>query len=206
MNAAMHKRTKIGCEKLIQDAINGCTVPAIQSYIKRNYMKNTQQWALWARQHSPLLLQVTSTNPLESYHSELKRLTSSSHGLIGMSTSFHSFIYFHLFLLTHSFLSFVSLFILSFLFPAFYLFCSSPFSFIFVLHFSSPSLSFDHLFQVPYITPLILIAKRDLIPKVQHLISVPKKYLSMVWIMISSRKSTNSLTHFNNFLLRRLVL
>ncbi|GBC44021.2 hypothetical protein GLOIN_2v1789013 [Rhizophagus irregularis DAOM 181602=DAOM 197198] len=83
MNAAMHKRTKIVCEKLVQDAINDCPVPAIQNYIKRNFMKNTQQWGLWARQHSPLLLQVTSTNPLESYHSELKRLTSSSHGLIG---------------------------------------------------------------------------------------------------------------------------
>ncbi|RHZ74083.1 hypothetical protein Glove_227g182 [Diversispora epigaea] len=83
MNAAMHKRTKIGCEKLIQEAINNCTVPVIRNYIKRNYVKNMQQWALWARQHSPLLLQVTTTNPLESYHSELKRLTSSSHGLIG---------------------------------------------------------------------------------------------------------------------------
>ncbi|PKY57815.1 hypothetical protein RhiirA4_510990 [Rhizophagus irregularis] len=83
MNAAMHKRTKIGCEKLVQDAINDCPVLTIQNYIKRNFMKNTQQWGLWARQHSPLLLRVTSTNPLESYHSELKRLTSSSHGLIG---------------------------------------------------------------------------------------------------------------------------
>jgi hypothetical protein len=68
MIAAMHKRTKIGCEKLIQEAINNCPVPTIQNYIRRNYMRNTQQWALWARQHSPLLLQVTSTNPLESYH------------------------------------------------------------------------------------------------------------------------------------------
>ncbi|RHZ79614.1 hypothetical protein Glove_143g4 [Diversispora epigaea] len=48
MNAAMHKRTKIGCEKLIQKAINNCTVPAIRNYIKRNYVKNMQQWALWA--------------------------------------------------------------------------------------------------------------------------------------------------------------
>src|SRR5688572_20189725 len=84
MNAAMHKRTKIGCKKLVQDAINNCPVPAVKNYIKRNYMKNTQQWALWARQHSPLLLQVMSTNLLESYHSELKRLTSSSHDLIGI--------------------------------------------------------------------------------------------------------------------------
>ena len=87
MVAAMHKRTKIGCEKFIEDAIESCSVPAIKNYIERNYKNNTKQWALWARQHSPLLLQVTSTNPLESYHSELKRLTSSSHGLIGMYVS-----------------------------------------------------------------------------------------------------------------------
>ncbi|CAB5186668.1 unnamed protein product [Rhizophagus irregularis] len=31
----------------------------------------------------PLLLQVTSTNLLESFHSELKKITSSLHGLIG---------------------------------------------------------------------------------------------------------------------------
>src|SRR6266498_3118253 len=87
MIAAMHKRTKIGCERLVQDAINNCTISAIQNYIKRNYMKNTQKWALWARQHSPLLLQVTSTNLLESYHSELKSSTSSLHGLIGTPMS-----------------------------------------------------------------------------------------------------------------------
>jgi hypothetical protein len=84
MIAAMHKRTKIGCESLIQDAINQCPVPSIQNYIKRNYVKTTEKWGLWARQHSPLLLQVTSTNPLESFHSELKKITSSLHGLIGM--------------------------------------------------------------------------------------------------------------------------
>ncbi len=83
MIAAMHKRTKIGCENLVQDAINRCSVPSIQSYIKRNYVKNTEKWGLWARQHSPLLLQVTSTNSLESFHSELKKITSSLHGLIG---------------------------------------------------------------------------------------------------------------------------
>ena len=88
MVAAMHKRIKIGCEKLIQEAIDNCAVSSIQNYIKRNYMKNTERWALWARQHSPLLLQVTSTNPLESYHSEIKRLTSSKHGLIGTSLIF----------------------------------------------------------------------------------------------------------------------
>jgi len=56
MIAAMHKRTKIGCESLVRDAINCCSVPAIQNYIKRNYTKNTEKWGLWARQHFPLLL------------------------------------------------------------------------------------------------------------------------------------------------------
>ncbi|PKK75858.1 hypothetical protein RhiirC2_773113 [Rhizophagus irregularis] len=79
----MHKRTKISCEKLIQEAINNCTVSSVQNYIKRNYMKNTERWVLWAHQHSPLLLQVTFTNPLESYHSEIKTLTSAKHDLIG---------------------------------------------------------------------------------------------------------------------------
>ncbi|RHZ57021.1 hypothetical protein Glove_395g66 [Diversispora epigaea] len=83
MIQAMYKRTKIGCEDLIQQAINECPVPTIKQYISRYYKKNNQQWALWARQHSSLLLQVTSTNSLESYHSELKRTTSPRYGLIG---------------------------------------------------------------------------------------------------------------------------
>ncbi|GES83591.1 hypothetical protein GLOIN_2v1777773 [Rhizophagus clarus] len=83
MIQAMHKITKVGCESIIQQAIDECPVPTIKQYIKRNFMKNTHQWALWARQHSPLLLQVTTTNPLESYHSELKKSTSPKYGLIG---------------------------------------------------------------------------------------------------------------------------
>ncbi|GET03357.1 hypothetical protein GLOIN_2v1775727 [Rhizophagus clarus] len=63
MIAAMHKRTKIGCESLIQDAINHCSVPSVQNYIKRNYAKNTEKW--------------------EFFHSELKKVISSLYGLIG---------------------------------------------------------------------------------------------------------------------------
>ncbi|CAB4490569.1 unnamed protein product [Rhizophagus irregularis] len=80
---AMHKRTRIGCENIVQEALNEYSNSTIKKYIMRNYVKNTHQWALWTRQHSPLLLQVTSTNSLESYHSELKRTTSPQHGLIG---------------------------------------------------------------------------------------------------------------------------
>lgn len=83
MVQAMHKRTKAGCEGLVQDAIRTCPVEANVKYIRRNYVNNSQKWGLWARDHSPLLLQVTSTNALESYHSELKTRTSPTYGLIG---------------------------------------------------------------------------------------------------------------------------
>ncbi|RHZ58975.1 hypothetical protein Glove_366g25 [Diversispora epigaea] len=83
MTQAMYKWTRIGCKALIREAIDQCPVQSIKQYIKRYYFKNNHQWALWARQHSPLLLQVTSTNALESFHSELKKTTSPQHGIIG---------------------------------------------------------------------------------------------------------------------------
>jgi len=83
MIIAMHKRTKIGCEEVIRDAITTCPVQDVARYIHRNYERSSERWALWARQHSPLLLQITSTNALESYHSELKVRTSRTYGLIG---------------------------------------------------------------------------------------------------------------------------
>src|SRR2546423_15472975 len=83
MTQAMHKKTQIGCKAMVEDAIANCPVQANATYIARNYLGNLRKWGLWARQHSPLLLQVTSTNPLESYHSELKTRTSYAHGLIG---------------------------------------------------------------------------------------------------------------------------
>lgn len=39
----MYKWTQIGCEALIQQAINECPVPAIQQYISRYYNKNTHR-------------------------------------------------------------------------------------------------------------------------------------------------------------------
>src|SRR2546423_429369 len=80
MVLAMHKRTRIGCEQLVKDTINTCPLPTISKYFESNYKNNTHQWALW--RHFSLLLQVTSTNALESYHSQLKR-TSYLHGLFG---------------------------------------------------------------------------------------------------------------------------
>jgi hypothetical protein len=84
MILAMHKHTKAGCQETLQKAITLCNVDQMKRYITRNWMNNTEKWGMYARAHSPLLLQVSSTNALESYHSELKTRTSKSHGLIGM--------------------------------------------------------------------------------------------------------------------------
>ncbi|CAG8685939.1 16207_t:CDS:1, partial [Dentiscutata heterogama] len=80
MVQAMHKRIKAGCEDIIRNAISTCLIQANANYITRNYLKNSRQWALWSRQHSPLLLQITSTNPLELFHSELKAKISVNYG------------------------------------------------------------------------------------------------------------------------------
>src|SRR4051794_30928984 len=58
----------------------------------------------------PLLLQVTFTNPLESYHSELKKLTSPLHSLIGMFAFCFSFSILVKFYLHLSFFTFILLF------------------------------------------------------------------------------------------------
>ncbi|CAB5210279.1 unnamed protein product [Rhizophagus irregularis] len=46
-------------------------------------MHKITKWALWTQQHSPLLLQVTTTNPLESYH-------SACHKIIALDEKKHS--------------------------------------------------------------------------------------------------------------------
>jgi len=48
MIQAMYKRTRIGCENLVQQAINECPIPTIKQYISRNYTRNIHQWALCA--------------------------------------------------------------------------------------------------------------------------------------------------------------
>jgi hypothetical protein len=94
MLLSMHKKTQLGCEQAIQQAIAVCDVENIKKYITRYWTKNTEKWAMHARAHCPLLLQVTSTNALESYHSELKTRTSKNHGLIGTFPDVFFFLFF----------------------------------------------------------------------------------------------------------------
>ena len=74
MIGAMHRVTKANCEMMVQEAI--ALVPASQKHI-RDYLRNywlscTHEWALYARQHSPLLLQITTTNSGEAHNRVIK--------------------------------------------------------------------------------------------------------------------------------------
>ena len=83
MLQAMYKLTHIGCKQLIHQAIMKLSTESKKNYIRRYWLGNSAKWAIWSRQHSPLLLQITSTSPVESYHAVLKKNGDSSFSLIG---------------------------------------------------------------------------------------------------------------------------
>lgn len=49
MIQAIYKKTRIGCESLVEQAINECMVPTIKQYIQRYYTKKYLPMGLWAR-------------------------------------------------------------------------------------------------------------------------------------------------------------
>ena len=80
---ALHKTTRIGCQQLVDEAISQCPFESMRKYINDYYIPRMHSWGLWNCQHSPILLQATTTNPLKSFHSELKRDSKKSDGFIG---------------------------------------------------------------------------------------------------------------------------
>jgi hypothetical protein len=67
----------------------------VVKYIWNEWCRKKRLWALYARQHSPLLLQVTTTNIVESWHNSLKaKITATtklqvSFSLQGVARSVH---------------------------------------------------------------------------------------------------------------------
>lgn len=71
MAALYNRLTKTGCNESIELAIKAAP-PNKKAYIKKEWLKTAADWANYARCHSALLLQVTDTNAVESWHSVLK--------------------------------------------------------------------------------------------------------------------------------------
>jgi len=89
MIQAIYKTTHIGCENLIDEAIKHTPLDNKKTYLRRYWRGNTDKWGMWSRQHSPLLLQMTATSPVESYHANLKWKGNASFGLIGACRIVH---------------------------------------------------------------------------------------------------------------------
>lgn len=70
--AALHNRkTKPGCEESIRAAIDAAS-PRQKSYLEKEWWNTRADWAHYARCHSALLLQIPSTDSVESWHASLK--------------------------------------------------------------------------------------------------------------------------------------
>lgn len=82
MIQALHCRTRLGFEYMVEKAVSGCNNLATKQYIKDNCI-NAERWGLFARQKSPFLLQAASLSVLDAYHLEVKRHPSVIFGLIG---------------------------------------------------------------------------------------------------------------------------
>ena len=71
MAALYNRRTKTGYNESIEQAIKAA-LPNKKAYIRKEWLKTAADWANYALCHSALLLQITDTNAVESWHSVLK--------------------------------------------------------------------------------------------------------------------------------------
>ncbi len=69
--ALYYRFSEQGCKDEVHAAINAAPDHK-KEYIRKWWLDTRKLWAYYARQHSCLLLQVTTTNPVESWHHSLK--------------------------------------------------------------------------------------------------------------------------------------
>ena len=72
--ALCSRRTEPGARDSVEAAVKYAASPEKARYIQSNWLANLRMWANCSRDHSALLLQVLSTNPIEAFHRSLKSL------------------------------------------------------------------------------------------------------------------------------------
>ncbi|KAF8416903.1 hypothetical protein BGX38DRAFT_1335203 [Terfezia claveryi] len=86
---AMYCFTEIKNRELCEEVIAAADEETAK-YIRTYWLQNAPKWAMYARQHSPFLLQATTTNACEAWHRKLKSGAGlskgqvASHGIYGM--------------------------------------------------------------------------------------------------------------------------
>ena len=71
--ALYFRKTRPGCEDSINEALVAAPDDETRKYITKQWWDTRAMWANYARQHSCLLLQIMTTNIVESWHASLKK-------------------------------------------------------------------------------------------------------------------------------------
>ena len=91
----MFSYTKSECTTLCNQAIELAWFDKDQKYLEKEWRNTPQQWTMFARQHSQILWQVTTTNPLEVKHEKLEGSTglvkgeTCKNGILGCICTVH---------------------------------------------------------------------------------------------------------------------
>ena len=72
LRQAMFAFTSLKCQELCAEAVVLAHDEKMKNYIRTYWQDTSKKWATYARNHSPLLEQVTSTNATEAWHHQLK--------------------------------------------------------------------------------------------------------------------------------------
>lgn len=86
--ALYNRRTRLGCQQSLEEALAAAPTLKMKEYIQKEWVDTAPAWAHYARCHSSLLLQISTTNSVEGWHSALKHgvkqsmLTWSLRGII----------------------------------------------------------------------------------------------------------------------------
>lgn len=95
LRQAMRSLTEENCLLLCSQAITTASSEKKRQYIRKELISTCDQWAMYARQHSQILLQVTSSNACEAWHCKLKngagqkKGDTSAHGIFGCVRTVH---------------------------------------------------------------------------------------------------------------------
>ena len=69
---AIYVYTRVKLREICEEAIRLAPDDKTKGYIRSYWLETSSKWAFYAGQHSPMLLQNTTTNACESWHRQLK--------------------------------------------------------------------------------------------------------------------------------------
>lgn len=77
MESAVFAETVTDCQQQIDESIRNCPYDDLKRYIRTKWnIESSYQWSVLHRMNNPLLCEITTINPCESYHSLIRKYTN----------------------------------------------------------------------------------------------------------------------------------